>query len=89
MIPDQFPAEYFRRHDESNDFDFYIAPRKVVHIDDEAIATLTEFLRGVLPESGALLDLMSSWRSHLPPEMAFSRVVGLGMNADEMQEIAD
>jgi SAM-dependent methyltransferase len=86
MIPDQFPAEYFRRHDESNDFDFYIAPRKVVHIDDEAIATLTEFLRGVLPESGALLDLMSSWRSHLPPEMAFSRVVGLGINADEMAD---
>jgi ubiquinone/menaquinone biosynthesis C-methylase UbiE len=36
-----------------------------------------------------LLDLMSSWRTHLPPELAEStelEVAGLGMNAEEMDE---
>jgi SAM-dependent methyltransferase len=87
MSPDTFPAEYFRRYDESDDFNFYTTPRMVVHIDDDAIATLTEFLREHLPSTGgALLDLMSSWRSHLPPELPFTRVVGLGMNQAEMDE---
>ena len=27
---------------------------------------------------------MSSWISHLPPEIAYRRVVGLGMNAEEL-----
>jgi SAM-dependent methyltransferase len=84
--PLTFPPEYFRRQDESDDFNFYTDARKVVHIDDAAIATLTDFLRDVLPAGGALLDLMSSWRSHLPPEMPFSRVVGLGMNGEEMAD---
>jgi SAM-dependent methyltransferase len=85
-MTDIFPAEYFRRNDESDDFNFYTQPRKVVHIDDAAIGTLTEFLREHLPTGGALLDLMSSWRSHLPPEASFERVVGLGMNQDEMDD---
>jgi len=29
----------------------------------------------------AVLDLMSSWVSHLPPEKRYSRVMGHGMNA--------
>ncbi len=81
-----FPADYFRRQDESDDFNFYTQPRKVVHIDDAAIATLAEFLRDQLPAGGALLDLMSSWRSHLPEGVAFDRVVGLGMNQAEMDD---
>jgi SAM-dependent methyltransferase len=39
----------------------------------------------VLPAGGRLLDLMSSWRSHLPHTHA-GDVVGLGMNADEMDD---
>ena len=33
-----------------------------------------------------MLDLMSSWVSHLPPEVKYSRVVGHGMNAAELQK---
>jgi SAM-dependent methyltransferase len=40
----------------------------------------------VLPAGGRLLDLMSSWRSHLPESVRFREVVGLGMNADEMAD---
>jgi SAM-dependent methyltransferase len=85
-MSDVFPAEYFRRQDESDDFKFYAEPRKVVHIDDAAIATLRDFLRAHLPRQGALLDLMSSWRSHLPDEVSLARVVGLGMNRAEMDD---
>lgn len=37
-----------------------------------------------LPAGAEILDLMSSWVSHLPPEVAYARVVGLGMNAAEL-----
>lgn len=86
MNQPQFPADYFRKQDESNDDLFYLQPRKVVHIDDSAIRTLTGQLAALLPENGAILDLMSSWRSHLPPGMKFRRVAGLGMNAEEMAD---
>jgi SAM-dependent methyltransferase len=33
-----------------------------------------------------VLDLMSSWRSHLPEDLRLREVVGLGMNAEEMAE---
>ena len=31
-----------------------------------------------------ILDLMSSWVSHLPPEIAYGEVIGHGMNAEEL-----
>lgn len=74
----------YRRQDESPDPDFYRQPRFVTHIDDGAIAAVTQVYREVLPAGGSVLDLMSSWVSHLPPEVAYSRVVGLGMNAAEL-----
>lgn len=78
--------EFFRRQDESDDSQFYVMPRKVVHIDDHAIGALTDLYRQLLSEGDTVLDLMSSWRSHLPPELKASRVVGLGMNADELAD---
>jgi SAM-dependent methyltransferase len=84
-MPSRFPPEFFRRLDESDDREFYTMPRLVTHIDDATIAALTQFYREVLPPGGALLDLMSSWVSHLPPEMTFIRVAGLGMNRVELE----
>ncbi len=72
--------------DERHDDEFYVLPRLVVHIDESAIRTLTALLAKVLPPGGVYLDLMSSWRSHLPAELKPSRVVGLGMNAAEMAD---
>ncbi|MDX2160452.1 MAG: methyltransferase domain-containing protein [bacterium] len=85
-MPTQFPPEYFTKQDTSDDAFFYAQPRKVVHIDDGAIRALTDQFARLLPPNGAILDLMSSWRSHLPSGMRFSEVVGLGMNADEMRD---
>jgi SAM-dependent methyltransferase len=81
-----FPPEAYAREDESPDGRFYGVPRQVVHIDDGAIAALGRLYADVLPGDGRLLDLMSSWRSHLPAGLAAREVVGLGLNAEEMAD---
>ena len=80
-----FPSEFFRREDESDDRLFYAEPRLVVHIDEQAVGAIGRFFEETLPRGGSVLDLMSSWRSHLPDGHA-GRVVGLGLNAAEMAE---
>lgn len=81
----RFSADAFERYDESPDERFYSSPRLVTHIDDRAIAAVTELYREHLPSDGAILDLMSSWVSHLPSDIRYSRVVGLGMNEEELK----
>jgi len=81
-----FTPEYFERVDDSGDNQFYSVPRLVMHIDDAAIAATTALFRDYVPANGDVLDLMSSWRSHLPNDMEFGRVVGLGMNKVELRE---
>ena len=81
-----FPPAAYEREDESSDDRFYALPRRVVHIDDGAIAALGRLYAGLLPAGGRLLDLMSSWRTHLPGGVAWGEVVGLGLNAEEMAD---
>ena len=78
------PARAFTKADPSPDPLFYAQPRLVTHIDDDAIAVVTELYRELLPSGGAILDLMSSWVSHLPPEVRYGSVTGHGMNAVEL-----
>lgn len=78
------PAGAFDRLDDEDDALFYEEPRLVFHIDDGAVAALTGFYRRVLPAGGVLFDLMSSWVSHLPPEIAYREVIGHGMNPAEL-----
>lgn len=79
-----FTAEMFARVDPSPDARFYEQPRLVTHIDDEAVAIIGEVLRELIPPDAAILDLMSSWKSHLPAGARPRRVVGLGLNATEL-----
>lgn len=84
-----FSPDDFARLDDSPDPLFYLEPRKVVHLDAAACAAVSDFLRdAVLPDS-QVLDLLSSWRSHWPSELAKRRLVGLGMNAAEMADNPD
>jgi ubiquinone/menaquinone biosynthesis C-methylase UbiE len=78
------PQGAFAKLDAEEDELFYEPPRLVCHIDDGAIAALTEFYRVALPAGGVLLDLMSSWVSHLPPDIDYAAVIGHGMNAAEL-----
>ena len=57
-----------------------------MHIDERAIAAVTQLYRELFPPGGAILDLMSSWVSHLPEGVRYDRVVGLGMNEMELRE---
>jgi SAM-dependent methyltransferase len=84
-----FSPEMFERMDDSNDALFYAAPRKVVHIDDGAIAAAGQAITATLPPNGVLLDLMSSWRSHLPAGFAKQKLIGVGLNAEEMADNPD
>ena len=81
----QIPEEAFKRTDETPDEEFYRTPRLVTHIDDRAIAAVTQLYRELFPAGGEILDLMSSWVSHLPPEVTYRRVIGLGMNEVELR----
>lgn len=83
MIGD-LPGFAFDRQDESEDSLFYSVPRLVVHIDDATIEALTTFYSQTLTKGADVLDLMSSWVSHLPAGPALGRVAGLGMNAQEL-----
>lgn len=82
--PPSFPDGFFRREDESPDEGFYGVPRLVQHIDDATISALTQLYAELIPPGARVLDLMSSWVSHLPPDVAYAHVAGLGMNALEL-----
>ncbi|GAB4847907.1 hypothetical protein Ancab_026967 [Ancistrocladus abbreviatus] len=66
------------------DREFYAYPRFVTHVDDGFISTLTNLYRERLNPDSEILDLMSSWVSHLPKEVKYKRVVGHGLNAQEL-----
>lgn len=76
-----FPDGWFDRADERPDPEFYAHPRLVTHLDDRAIAAVSD-LYDELGLTGDVLDLMSSWVSHLrtPPRS----LTVLGLNAVEL-----
>ena len=78
--------EFFERVDNSEDEAFYVPPRLVAHIDDPAREALADHYAKAVPVDGEILDLMSSYHSHLPQTVAYHAVVGLGMNDTELAE---
>ncbi|KAJ0237328.1 hypothetical protein HA466_0252020 [Hirschfeldia incana] len=66
------------------DREFYSYPRFVNHVDDGFIFSLTDLYRNRLRSGSVVLDLMSSWVSHLPEEVKYEKVVGHGLNAQEL-----
>lgn len=70
--------------DNTNDRDFYSMPRFVTHVDEGFIDQLTQLYRLRLLPNSRILDLMSSWVSHLPEELEFAHVEGHGMNPEEL-----
>ena len=85
MADTQLGPEHFERIDETDDGLFYEQPRLVKHIDEPACERLELFFKVTLPKNGAILDLMSSCVSHLPTDVKYPRVCGLGMNQLELE----
>lgn len=71
--------------DRSDDALFYAEPRFVQHLDAAFRARLTALYRQRIPPCAVVLDLMSSWVSHLPEEISYDEVIGHGLNAQELQ----
>lgn len=86
--PESWPYsdEDFRRMDESDDGLFYDSPRLVYHIDDSAVAALTNYYAQHFQDGEDVLDICSSWVSHYPKTWKGGRVVGLGMNEYELSQ---
>jgi SAM-dependent methyltransferase len=72
------------RQDPRPDSEFYGEPRFVDHLDRAALGQVSALYRRLIPRGSRILDLMSSWHSHLPEDLEPSQVVGLGMNRDEL-----
>ncbi|OSO88077.1 SAM-dependent methyltransferase [Cylindrospermopsis raciborskii CENA303] len=70
--------------DDTDDNLFYDYPRLVTHVDDGFIQQLTDIYRQYLQPKTRIFDMMSSWVSHLPPEVDFDYVEGHGLNAQEL-----
>lgn len=76
----------FARTDESDDSFFYAKDRMVSHLDSTALNTVERIIGSlVVEDQPAILDLMASWDSHIPPTLKPKRVAGLGMNPNELQ----
>jgi len=78
---------YFSRLDASDDKIFYSEPRFVEHVDQQAVDSITSYVTNKLLQPGdSVLDLCSSWTSHIMPgKLELSRVAGLGMNSKELE----
>lgn len=85
MVTEPLAPELLRKEDPSDDALFYRPARLVTHIDDDAIAVLTAHYARRLQPGSRVLDLMSSWVSHLPPDLSLAEVIGHGMNAEELR----
>lgn len=83
-VPVLSPADR-RKLDEADDALFYGEPRFVQHLDGAFRSRLTSLYRREIPAGATVLDLMSSWVSHLPEDVAYAEVIGQGLNERELQ----
>jgi ubiquinone/menaquinone biosynthesis C-methylase UbiE len=86
-LPTDFLASSsLNRLDPREDAQFYAAPRLVQHLDAQARTRITAIYSRFLRTGMQILDLMSSWTSHLPDMPGDLHVTGLGMNAEELAQ---
>jgi SAM-dependent methyltransferase len=83
---DFFPPDAFQRPDDRPDAGFYVQPRFVSHLDARARETISRLYGRLLRPGMRILDLMSSWQSHLPDTLKPLEVVGLGLNEAELRQ---
>lgn len=86
--PESWPysKEDFARRDEQNDAVFYDQARLVYHIDEPCVEALTTYYSETIKDGEDVLDICSSWVSHYPNDWKGGKVVGLGMNEEELSQ---
>ncbi len=85
---DFFADDPFARPDERDDAAFYEKARLVSHVDARARTTIASLYDRLLVPGMEVLDLMSSWQSHLPEGLALKSLTGLGLNEEELRRNA-
>ena len=70
--------------DFADDRIFYQQPRYVHHLSNAYRERLTQLYSNYLCEHHVILDLMSSWVSHLPSNVKYKKIIGHGMNESEL-----
>jgi FKBP-type peptidyl-prolyl cis-trans isomerase 2 len=83
---DYFCDDSLTRQDRGPDSEFYSKPRFTQHIDDTAIEMVRSTYDRFLVDGMRVLDLMSSWMSHLPQKTKFDESIGLGLNENELRK---
>jgi SAM-dependent methyltransferase len=84
MTPQLLRPEQREKADPGDDALFYADPRFVQHLDAAFRRRLSELYRQRIPAGAVVLDLMSSWVSHLPEEVSYGEVIGHGLNDAEL-----
>ena len=80
-----YGPEAFSRLDDSDDRTFYERDRFVSHLDSLALSTVEDLIEQlIVEENPAILDLMAGWDSHIPEILHPLKVVGLGLNINEL-----
>lgn len=83
---DFFSGNAFTRRDESEDSRFYGKPRLIHHLDQTARELVSDLYGRLVKDEMKVLDLMSSWVSHLPQNVRPAKISGLGMNRTELDQ---
>ncbi len=73
------------KQDNSNDEIFYSTPKLVHHLDAGFRDRLTKLYTELIPKNSIILDLMSSWVSHLPKNIKYKKIIGHGLNEVELK----
>jgi len=80
----------FLRLDENDDSLFYSKDRFVSHLDSLSQTTVKKIIGElIIEEKPVILDLMAGWDSHIPKRLTPARVVGLGLNENELKKNKD
>ena len=74
-----------KKLDESNDQEFYSDPKFVYHLDANFRNYLSNVYKKEISDHSTVLDLMSSWDSYLPKEKKYKKVIGHGLNKQELE----
>ncbi len=75
-----------KKPDESNDEEFYYYPKFVYHLDANFRQSLSNVYKKEISDYSTVLDLMSSWDSYLPQEKKYKKVIGHGLNKQELEK---
>ncbi len=75
-----------KKLDETDDSNFYSQPRFVYHLDSNFRNYLTKIYKAEIAQNTVILDLMSSWDSYLPASCNYKKVIGHGLNEEELKK---